>query len=139
MDKVMKTDFLVIGSGIAGLSFAIEASKYGKVAIITKKELMESNTNLAQGGIAAVLDKNDSFESHINDTLRVGFGLCNREAVETLVRNGPRAINWLIEQGVQFDVIKTKLTLSMEGGHSTRRVAHKGDYTGKEIEEALVA
>lgn len=138
MGEVIKTDFLVIGSGIAGLCFAIKASKYGKVAIVTKKELMESNTNLAQGGIAAVLDKNDSFRSHINDTLKVGCGLCNREAVETLVRNGPDAINWLLEQGVHFDEMNKKLNLSMESGHSIRRVAHKGDYTGKEIEEALV-
>ena len=81
MGDVVKTDFLVIGSGIAGLSFAIQASKHGRVVVVTKKELMESNTNLAQGGIAAVLAKGDSFESHINDTLRKGCGLCNVEAV----------------------------------------------------------
>jgi len=138
MREVVKTDFLVIGSGIAGLSFAIQASKYGKVTIITKKGLMESNTNLAQGGIAAVLDKNDSFESHINDTLRNGCGLCNRKSVETLVKNGPRAIDWLIAQGVEFDKKKDKIALSMESGHSMKRIVHRGDYTGKEIEEALV-
>ncbi|MFH0897293.1 MAG: L-aspartate oxidase, partial [Candidatus Bathyarchaeota archaeon] len=139
MREVVKTDFLVIGSGIAGLSFAIKASEYGKVTIITKKELMESNTNLAQGGIAAVLDEEDSFESHIDDTLRNGCGLCNREAVETLVKKGPSAIDWLMAQGVEFDKERNKLSLSLESGHSRRRIAHKGDYTGKELEEALVA
>ncbi len=139
MREVLKTDFLVIGSGIAGLSFAIEASKVGKVTIITKKELIESNTNLAQGGIAAVLGEEDSFESHLDDTLRNGCGLCNREAVETLVKRGPNAVNWLISQGVEFDREQGRLDLGMESGHSKRRIAHKGDYTGKEIEEALVA
>ena len=139
MSEIVKTDFLVIGSGIAGLSFAIQASKHGKVTIITKKELMESNTNLAQGGIAAVLGTRDSFKLHISDTLRVGCGLCNREAVEVLVENGPKAINWLIAQGVEFDKTRDKLALSMESGHSKKRIVHKGDYTGREIEEALVA
>lgn len=139
MREIVKTDFLVIGSGIAGLSFAIQASQHGKVTIITKKELMESNTNLAQGGIAAVLGKSDSFKLHISDTLRVGCGLSNREAVEALVENGPKAIDWLIAQGVEFDRTRDNLALSMESGHSKRRIAHKGDYTGREIEEALVA
>lgn len=139
MCEIVKADFLVIGSGIAGLSFAIQASQHGKVTIITKKELMESNTNLAQGGIAAVLGKSDSFKLHISDTLRVGCGLSNREAVEALVENGPKAIDWLIAQGVEFDRTRDNLSLSMESGHSKRRIAHKGDYTGREIEEALVA
>ena len=84
---MIKTDFLVIGSGIAGLSFAIKASKYGNVTIITKKELMQSNTNYAQGGIAAVLDTNDSFQEHINDTIKTGCGLCNKEAVEIQINS----------------------------------------------------
>lgn len=139
MVELIKTDFLVIGSGIAGLSFAIQASKHGKVTIVTKKEIMESNTNLAQGGIAAVLGKNDFFKLHINDTLKNGCGLCNVEAVETLVKNGPNAINWLIQQGVEFDEYQGQLDLGMEGGHSRRRIVHKGDFTGREIEEALVS
>jgi len=139
MREVIKTDFLVIGSGIAGLSFAIQASENGEVVIVTKKEIMETSTNLAQGGIAAVLDKGDSFESHINDTLRTGCGLCNRKAVETLVKNGPSAIDWLISQDVEFDRDRKRLALGIESGHSRKRVAHKGDYTGKEIEESLVA
>ena len=138
MREVVKTDFLVVGSGIAGLSFAIQASKYGKVTLITKKALMESNTNLAQGGIAAVIGENDSFASHMDDTLTTGCGLSNREAVETLVKNGPRAIKWLISQGVEFDNVRNKLSLGLESGHSRRRIVHKGDYTGREIEEALV-
>ncbi|MDQ1279539.1 MAG: L-aspartate oxidase [Thermoproteota archaeon] len=139
MPEIFEVDFLVIGSGIAGLSFAIQASKKGRVTIITKKELMESNTNLAQGGIAAVLGTRDSFKLHISDTLRVGCGLSNIKAVETLVENGPKAIEWLITQGVEFDKTRDKLALSMESGHSKKRIVHKGDYTGREIEEALVA
>ena len=138
MRSIIKTDFLVIGSGIAGLSFAIESSKYGKVSIITKKKLMESNTNLAQGGIAVVLGEDDSFGSHINDTLKNGCGLCNRVAVETLVKNGPHAINWLMDLGVDFEKEHDKLDLSIESGHSKRRIVYKGDYTGREIEETLV-
>ena len=139
MGEVIKSDFLVIGSGIAGLSFAIEVSKYGSVTIVTKKEIMKSNTNLAQGGIAAVLSQNDSFKMHINDTLKTGCGLCNREAVEILVKNGPHAIEWLTQRGVEFETSQDTLDLRMESGHSRRRIAHKGDYTGREIEEALVA
>ncbi|MFH0749062.1 MAG: L-aspartate oxidase [Candidatus Bathyarchaeota archaeon] len=139
MQEVVKTDFLVIGSGIAGLSFAIEASESGQVTLITKKELMESNTNLAQGGIAAVINADDSFQSHIDDTLRIGCGLSRREAVETLVKNGPNAIRWLLSKGVDFDKKENELSLSLESGHSKKRIVHKGDYTGREIEEALIA
>lgn len=135
---IIETDFIVIGSGIAGLSFAIQAAEYGQVVLITKKQLMESNTNLAQGGIAAVQSSLDSFDLHIADTLRVGCGLCIRNAVEILVAHGPQAINWLIDQGVEFDERQGTLALSMESGHSRRRIAHKGDYTGREIEKALV-
>ena len=100
---------------------------------------MESNTNLAQGGIAAVLASRDSFKSHIRDTLRNGVGLCNEEAVELLVRNGPQAIDWLISQGVEFDERGGRPALGLESGHSKRRIVHKGDYTGREIERALVS
>jgi len=132
-------DFLVLGSGIAGLSFAIKAGKLGKVIIVTKKQIIESNTNLAQGGIASVIDPEDSYQSHIDDTLRTGCGLCNKTAVETLVKNGPQVINWLISEGVNFDQEHGLLSLSREGGHSANRIIHYGDYTGREIERALVS
>lgn len=137
----MKTntfDFLVIGSGIAGLNFALQASKYGTVAIVTKKELMESNSNYAQGGIAAVLDKMDSFEKHIEDTLKAGCYLNDKKAVETMVKEAPKQIKRLIEIGVGFSKCNDDLCLTKEGGHSMRRIAHVHDTTGKEIERALI-
>lgn len=136
----MKTDFLVIGSGIAGLSFALKAATLGKVVVITKKEKIDTATNLAQGGIAAVLDDSDSYENHIKDTLEAGDGLCDEEVVRFVVTNGPERIRELIEIGVQF--VKESdgnLSLAKEGGHSQRRIAHAYDLTGKEIERALVA
>jgi len=133
----VKTDFLVIGSGIAGLNFALRAAKYGRVTIATKKEIMESNTNLAQGGIAAVTGKNDTFQSHIEDTLRAGCGLSNRRAVEILVKNGPKEIESLISFGVKFDKENSELHLTREAGHSKDRIVHSGDTTGREIEQAL--
>ena len=133
----MKTDFLVIGSGIAGLNFALKTAQYGKVTIVTKKKMMESNTNLAQGGIAAVTKKDDTFESHIEDTLKVGCGLSNRHKVEILVKNGPKEIQSLISFGVKFDKEGNKPDLTREAGHSKDRILHSGDTTGKEIEQAL--
>jgi L-aspartate oxidase len=133
------SDLLVLGSGIAGLSFAIEAAKLGKVIVVTKKQIITSNTNLAQGGIASVIDPEDSYQSHIDDTLRTGCGLCDKKAVELLVENGPQVINWLISEGVKFDQEHGSLSLSREGGHSANRIIHYGDYTGREIERALVS
>lgn len=133
----MKTDFLVIGSGIAGLNFALKTAQYGKVTIATKKQIMESNTNLAQGGIAAVTRKDDTFQMHIEDTLRAGCGLSNKKMVEILVENGPKEIQNLISFGVQFDKEKDRLDLTREAGHSIDRILHSGDTTGKEIEQAL--
>src|SRR6266478_4928786 len=98
----MKSDFLIIGSGIAGLSFALKAADLGEVVIITKKERTESNTNYAQGGIAAVVGPDDSVELHINDTLEAGIGLCHPDAVRVLAREGPQRIRELIELGVDF-------------------------------------
>lgn len=135
----MESDFLVIGSGIAGLSFALKASSLGTVNIITKKQEVDSATNLAQGGIAAVLNGEDSFDSHIHDTLKAGAGLCDEAVVKMVVENGPARISELIELGVNF--VKEKdgnLSLGREGGHSKRRVAHAFDLTGKEIERALI-
>jgi len=134
----LKTDFLVIGSGIAGLNFALKAAQYGRVTIVTKKEIMESNTNLAQGGIAAVTRKDDTFQMHIEDTLRAGCGLSNKKMVEILVENGPKEIQNLISLGVKFDKEKDRLDLTREAGHSIDRILHSGDTTGREIEQALI-
>jgi L-aspartate oxidase len=133
----LKTDFLVIGSGIAGLNFALKVVKHGKVTIATKKEIMESNTNLAQGGIAAVTQKEDSVQLHIKDTLNVGSGLSNKRTVKILAQQGPEAIRNLLSFGVNFDKEDDELHLTTEGGHSMARVLHSGDSTGKEIEQAM--
>jgi len=137
----IKTDFLVLGSGIAGFSFAIKAAELGTVAIVTKKEKSESNTNYAQGGIAAVQDAADCFEYHIRDTLLCGAGLCKEDVVEFVVREGPERIKELIEWGVEFTKAipgsSTVYDLGREGGHSMRRVLHAKDLTGSEIERAL--
>jgi L-aspartate oxidase len=135
-----KTDFLILGSGIAGLSLAIKASTLGSVVIVTKKEVPESNTNYAQGGIAAVTDKSDSFDEHINDTLICGAGLCNKEVVDFVVKEAPQRIQELINWGVQFTKSEAPpflYDLGREGGHSRRRVLHAKDLTGREIERAL--
>jgi len=135
------TDFLVLGSGMAGLSFAIKAADLGTVAIVTKKEKSDSNTNLAQGGIAAVFDKNDRFEFHINDTLVCGAGLCKEEVVRFVITDGPERIKELMQWGVEFTKANNGNTshydLGREGGHSMRRVLHAKDLTGQEIERAL--
>jgi len=133
----VKTDFLVVGSGIAGLNFALKTAQYGRVTIVTKKEIMESNTNLAQGGIAAVTRRDDTFRMHSEDTLKVGCGLCNKRAVEILAENGPREIQSLISLGVKFDKENDELHLTREAGHSRDRILHSGDTTGREIERAL--
>ncbi len=135
----MKTDFLIIGSGIAGLSLAIKLSSLGKVTIITKKQKAESNTNYAQGGIAAVMDVNDNFELHIADTLECGAGLCNEKAVRKIVSEGPERINELIEIGTKFSKNNGELLLGKEGGHSRNRIIHAKDLTGKEVERALLS
>lgn len=135
-----KTDFLIIGSGIAGLSLAIKASTLGSVAVVTKKEKSESNTNYAQGGIAAVTDQTDSFDEHIQDTLICGGGLCKKEVVEFIVKEAPPRIKELIDWGVNFTKSETDpgvYDLGREGGHSRRRVLHAKDLTGYEIERAL--
>ncbi|MFC1837744.1 L-aspartate oxidase, partial [Thermodesulfobacteriota bacterium] len=133
------TDFLVIGTGISGLSFAIKAAKLGTVTIVTKKATVDTATNLAQGGIAAVLSDEDSFELHIYDTLRSGAGLCKEEVVRMVVENGPDRVQELLDIGVRFKKNKTShLDLGREGGHSARRIAHALDLTGREIEHALL-
>lgn len=138
-------DYLVLGSGIAGLFFALKACKHGSVAIITKKERAESNTNHAQGGIAAVTSKEDSVEMHIQDTLIAGAGLCDEEAVRIIVTEGPARIADLISYGTHFTEREIpdsngarELDLGREGGHSKRRVLHAGDITGHQVEIALL-
>ncbi len=138
---MIQTDFLVIGSGIAGLSFALKASSLGKVVLVTKKNKVDSATNLAQGGIAAVLDQHDSSKLHVEDTVIAGAGLCDGKIVKHVVDGGPDRIRELIDFGVKFvkdGESSSGLDLGKEGGHSRRRVAHAYDLTGREIERALL-
>jgi len=135
----LTTDFLIIGSGIAGLSLALKLSAFGKVIVITKKQKSESNTNYAQGGIAAVMSDDDNFELHINDTLDCGDGLCDIKAVRKIVEEGPDMIRELTEFGAKFSNDKGTLLLGKEGGHSKNRIIHAKDLTGKEIERALLS
>lgn len=132
-------DFLVLGGGIAGLSFALEAAGHGSVLVLTKRQRSEGSTQYAQGGIASVLGPDDDFEHHIEDTLVAGAGLCHRDAVEVTVREGPDRIRWLQSVGVELDREGDRLHLTREGGHSRRRVAHAKDTTGREVERALLA
>ncbi len=134
-----KFDFLVIGSGIAGLSFALKVAEQGNVLIITKANEDETNTKYAQGGIAAVWDEHDNFEKHINDTLDAGANLSDEEAVRTVVTQAPARIKELMEIGTSFDKTSTgDFDLAKEGGHSEHRILHYKDATGKEIERALL-
>ncbi len=140
-----KFDFLILGSGIAGLTFALKAASHGRVAIVTKKDRAESNTNYAQGGIAAVTSKEDSFEMHVRDTLTAGAGLCKESVVRTIVEEGPARIQELIDLGMQFSERDApgedggrELDLGKEGGHSKRRILHAKDMTGREVERALL-
>jgi L-aspartate oxidase len=138
-------DYLVLGSGLAGLFFALKVAPRGRVAIVTKKDRAESNTNYAQGGIASVTSKEDSFASHVRDTLTAGAGLCKQDVVRTIVEDGPARIAELIELGMKFserDALDEdggkQLDLGREGGHSQRRILHAKDVTGREIERALL-
>lgn len=138
-------DFLVIGSGIAGLSFALKAAAHGRVGIVTKRAPADSNTAWAQGGVACVTSTEDSFELHVRDTLIAGAGLCHEAAVRAVVSEGPARIQELIALGVHFDTREipggdggTELDLGREGGHSKRRVLHSHDTTGREIEQTLL-
>jgi L-aspartate oxidase len=142
----IKTDFLIIGSGVAGLMFALKVADNGSVAIVTKRGVTDSNTMLAQGGIASVFGSLDSFDLHIRDTLVSGDGLCNKEVVEMVVKNGPERICELIDLGVQFNLrnkdksasMPPELDLGREGGHSQKRIVHAQDMTGQELERVLV-
>src|SRR5256714_8746109 len=135
-------DFVVIGSGIAGLSFALKVAMHGSVAVMTKRKGSDTNTAWAQGGIACVTSDEDSFALHVRDTLEAGAGLCDEEVVRTMVTEGPDRIRELMEFGLQFDEREVsghrELDLGKEGGHSKRRVLHVRDVTGKEIENTLL-
>ncbi len=137
-----RSSFLVIGSGVAGLSFALRAAQFGDVFIITKREITESSTNVAQGGIATVWDERDSFDDHIRDTLNAGAGLCHKDVVEMVIKDGPNRIKELLSWGVKFTTRRSEngveFDLGREGGHSHRRIFHAADLTGREVERVLV-
>ncbi|MDQ6861915.1 MAG: L-aspartate oxidase [Verrucomicrobiota bacterium] len=136
-------DFVIIGSGIAGLSFALKAARHGSVAVITKRRGADSNTAWAQGGIACVTSDEDSFELHLRDTLNAGAGLCDEATARTIVTEGPERIRELVELGLRFDEREVsghrELDLGREGGHTKRRVLHVQDFTGSAIENTLLA
>lgn len=143
--QTVTSDFLILGSGIAGLSLALKAAEFGTVSLATKRELSDSATRWAQGGLAAVISPEDSFEEHIQDTLRAGAGLCHEDIVRKVVTEAPARLQDLIGWGVRFAESETreptdemKFELGLEGGHSRRRILHVGDYTGQAIEEVLV-
>ncbi|MFC1691405.1 L-aspartate oxidase [Nanoarchaeota archaeon] len=135
----MQTDFLVIGSGIAGLSFALKAAKHGKVTVLTKKETVNSNTNYAQGGVAAVLSRLDNYKLHKQDTIKAGDGLCDVKVVDYFVKHAPKQVRELINFGVHFERDrKHHLKFTREACHSTNRIVYAGDHTGLEIEKSLI-
>lgn len=142
MADTRRFDFLVLGSGIAGLMFALKVAERGRVAIITKKQRADSNTNWAQGGIAAVMSPEDSVELHVRDTLAAGAGLCHEDVVRAILGEGPAAIAELVALGMKFDARDEPGAagpdLTREGGHSKRRILHARDVTGREIERALL-
>ncbi|MEO7731758.1 MAG: L-aspartate oxidase [Kofleriaceae bacterium] len=140
MPEPLETDYLVIGSGIAGLNFALLAAEHGRVVVITKKRPDDTNTNWAQGGVAAVLAPADSFDQHIQDTLVAGDGLCDRDVVELCVNAGPAQVKRLLDLGVRLDRGPDgELDLGREGAHTHHRVVHWQDVTGREIQRALLA
>ena len=133
----MKTDFLIIGSGIAGLRAAIELGSYGKVLIVTKDRYFESSSSYAQGGIAVVVGDDDTVDYHIEDTLKAGGGLCKKRAVNVLVKEGPAFVEQLIKWGARFDKYNDEFLIGLEGAHSRRRILHFKDSTGGEIVRIL--
>ena len=136
---MVQTDFLVVGCGVAGLSFALRAAEHGRVIMLCKSDPLVSSSAKAQGGIAAVIDKNDTFEEHIADTLDAGAGLCDEAAVRTIVTEAPGAIRELLAWGVDFDQMKDgSFELGREGGHGKRRILHAKDTTGLEVSTKLL-
>src|SRR5271163_1305205 len=144
MAPTHRYDYVVLGSGIAGLSFALSVAAHGSVAIVTKKNRAESNTNYAQGGIACVTSDEDTFDLHVRDTLEAGAGLCREDVVRGIVEEGPARIQSLIQLGMSFTERENgggggrELDLGKEGGHSKRRILHAKDVTGREVEGALL-
>ena len=140
MKDLYSHDVLIIGSGAAGLTLALNLSEIGSVAVLSKNRIQDGSTWYAQGGIAAVLDKLDSVESHVKDTLVAGAGLCHPDAVEFTVENSTEAVRWLVEQGVAFtrDENTQEFHLTQEGGHSHRRIVHSDDATGKAVHNTLI-
>lgn len=141
--EVVQTDYLVIGSGLAGLTYALKMAKFGSVTLLTKRKRTDANSSWAQGGIAGVLSDDDSFELHKQDTLVAGAGLCHEDAVGVLVREGPERIQELMELGAMFDTQtepdgSSVLSLGREGGHSRNRIVHTADFTGWECERTLL-
>ncbi|MEE2827760.1 MAG: FAD-binding protein, partial [Myxococcota bacterium] len=140
-----QSDFLVLGTGIAGLSYALRVADHGSVSVLCKGEATLTNTSWAQGGIAAVWDGADSVEDHVGDTVTAGVSLADLETVSDILQDGPRAVQQLIDWGVEFDPSEggddgdSAHDLTMEGGHSARRILHSGDMTGAEIQRALLA
>ena len=150
---IRKTSILIIGSGAAGLTLALRIAPLAQVTVLSKGDLKEGATFYAQGGIAAVLDSEDSLESHLEDTMAAGVGLCHRDVVEHVVNRSAEAVTWLVGQGVPFTTKQTKgnkllssstgasnlssLHLTQEGGHSSRRIIHATDATGKAVFETL--
>lgn len=143
MNQITHFDVLIIGSGAAGLSLALKLADHARIAVLSKCFVSEGSTYYAQGGISAVLDAQDSLESHIKDTLDAGAGLCDPEVVKLTVTHGKKSIDWLLQQGVVFTEEKTKsgakqLHLNREGGHSHRRIVHTADATGKAVSQSLI-
>ena len=147
ISEIRNFDHIVIGSGLAGLSSALHLAKSGRsVVVITKREIDECNSRLAQGGVACVMDQLDTFDEHVEDTLTAGAGLCKEEVVRAIVEEGPAAIAELIELGAKFTTRgdlgytdgRTEFDLGREGGHHKRRVLHAGDITGAELERVMV-
>ena len=138
-DRLLQTDYLVLGSGIAGLSFALRAAEHGRVLIVSKRDLSDSNTAWAQGGIAGVFDEHDTIQSHYEDTLTAGAGLVDEPVAKLVVREGPRLIEELFSWGMKPDRdAKGKLQLGREGGHAHHRIIHSnGDATGAEVQREI--
>ncbi len=142
MSKTHRFDVLILGSGAAGLGLALRLPEFVSIAVVSKRELSEGSTYYAQGGISAVLDANDSMDSHVEDTLEAGAGLCDPERVKLVVEHGPASIRWLFDQGVEFTRDAKAIDaggyhLTREGGHTHRRVVHAADATGKAVETTL--
>jgi len=140
MSATLETDYLVIGSGIAGLNFALLAAQHGRVVVVTKKRPNDTNTNWAQGGVAAALSSDDSVELHVEDTLTAGDGLCDRDVVQMCVSEGPTHVQRLLDIGVRLARDSNgRLDLGREGAHSRNRVVHWQDVSGREIQRGLLS